>query len=97
MPMFLDIHRDVEGLTAEAVESAHIRDLELQRKHNVTMLKYWYDVDTRTAFCLMIGPDKEACIALHRESHGLVADEIFEVNEGKEPETPPTDETLSSD
>lgn len=86
MPLFLDIHRNVEGLTAEAVESKHIRDLELQGKHNVRMLKYWYDADSRTAFCLMVGPNKEACTALHRESHGLVADEIFEVTEGKEPE-----------
>jgi hypothetical protein len=85
MPLFLDIHRDVEGLTAEAVEAAHGRDVELQSKHGVTMVKYWYDVNTRTAFCLMVGPDREACIALHREAHGLLADEIFEVTEGKEP------------
>lgn len=87
MPLFLDIHRDVEGLTAEAVEAVHLRDLELQRKFNVSMLKYWYDVDTRTAFCLMMAPNKEACVALHQSSHGLVADEIFEVTEGKEPES----------
>ena len=86
MPLFLDIHRNVEGFTAEAIESRHIRDLELQDKYNVKMLKYWYDVDTRTAFCLMMGPSKEACTALHSESHGLVADEIFEVTEGGEPE-----------
>lgn len=85
MPLFLDIHRDVEGLTAEAVEASHIRDLELQSKHGVTMMKYWYDVNSKTAFCLMVGPNKEACIALHREAHGLLANEIFEVTEGKEP------------
>ena len=86
MPLFLDIHRDVEGLTAEAVEAVHVRDLELQRKFNVTMLKYWYDVGSRTAFCLMVAPNKESCVALHTASHGLVADEIFEVTEGKEPQ-----------
>jgi hypothetical protein len=96
MPLFMDIHRNVEGLTAEAVEAAHLRDLELQRKHHVTMLKYWYDVETRTAFCLMVGPNKEACSALHREGHGLVADEIFEVAEGKEPELHLNDETSPS-
>lgn len=92
MPLFLDIHRDVEGLTAEAIDAVHIRDLALQHKYNITMLKYWYDVDTRTAFCLMVAPSKEACIALHRESHGNVADEIFEVAEGVEPEHLPVDD-----
>jgi hypothetical protein len=27
-------------------------------------------------------PSKEAAIAVHREAHGMVADEIFEVKEG---------------
>jgi len=84
MPLFLDIHRDVEGLTPEAIEEVHRRDLALQHKYGITLLKYWYDVNSKTAFCLMIGPNKEACTALHREAHGLIADEIFEVSEGKE-------------
>jgi len=33
-------------------------------------------------FCLAEAPDKEAAIRVHREAHGLVADEIFEVMEG---------------
>ena len=85
MLLFLDIHRDVEGLTVEAVESAHLRDLELQHKYDVTMLKYWYDVKNKVAFCLMLRPSKEACMALHREAHGLVTSEIYEVAEGREP------------
>lgn len=85
MPLYLDIHRDVEGLTAEAVESVHRRDILLQHKYDVTLLKYWYDVNSKTAFCLMTAPNKEACEALHREAHGMVASEIFEVTEGREP------------
>ena len=86
MPLFLDIHREVEGLTPEAIETAHSRDLELQHQYGVTLMKYWYDVNTRTAFCLMLGPNKEACIALHGNAHGMLAAEIFEVTEGKEPD-----------
>jgi hypothetical protein len=33
-------------------------------------------------FCLIDAPNKEAAIAVHRESHGLVADRIVEVVEG---------------
>lgn len=85
MPLFLDIHRDVEGLTPEAIDVVHRRDLALQHQHGITLLKYWFDVNSKTAFCLMIAPNKEACVALHHEAHGLVASEIFEVTEGKEP------------
>jgi len=34
-------------------------------------------------FCLVDAPSKEAAAAVHREAHGLLADEIIEVKEGK--------------
>ena len=82
MPLYMDVHKNVEGLTAEAVADAHEKDLEVQEKHGVKYLKYWYDEDTGTVFCLCEAPSKEAAAAVHREAHGLVADEIYEVNEG---------------
>jgi hypothetical protein len=88
MPLFLDIHRNVAGVTAEVIEVAHRRDLEVQHQFGVKLIHYWYDLNKQTAFCLMSGPNKEACIALHRASHGVMADEIFEVTEGVEPEMP---------
>ena len=33
-------------------------------------------------FCLADAPNKEAAEAVHREAHGLLADEITEVEEG---------------
>ena len=33
-------------------------------------------------FCLVEAPDAEAANTVHREAHGLVADQIFEVQEG---------------
>lgn len=33
MPLYLDTHRHVEGLTAAAVSDAHARDLEVQDKY----------------------------------------------------------------
>jgi hypothetical protein len=35
MALFADHHRDVEGLTAEAVAEAHKKDLEIQNEYGV--------------------------------------------------------------
>jgi hypothetical protein len=79
----MDIHHKVEGLTPEAVADAHQRDLEVQGKHGVNYMKYWYNEETGQVFCLAEAPNKEAFDAVHREAHGLVADEIIEVKEGE--------------
>jgi hypothetical protein len=82
MPLFIDIHNHVDGLTAEAVAAAHARDLEVQAQHGVKYLKYWFDVNSGKVFCLVDAPNKEAAIAVHRQAHGLVADDLVEVQEG---------------
>jgi hypothetical protein len=78
----MDVHNHVVGLTTEAVAGAHKRDLEVQEKYGVNYVQYWYDEGSGKVFCLVDAPDKEAAIAVHREAHGLVADEITEVKEG---------------
>jgi hypothetical protein len=83
MPLFMDVHDKVDGLTADAVAHAHARDVEVQARHGVTYLKYWFDERAGKVFCLVEAPSKEAAIAVHREAHGLVADSIVEVQEGK--------------
>jgi uncharacterized protein DUF4242 len=83
MPLYMDIHHHVEGLTADAVAGAHQKDLEVQQKHGVKYLKYWFDEGTGKVFCLVEAPSKEAAVAVHREAHGLVADELIEVKEGE--------------
>jgi len=82
MPLFMDVHDHIEGLTAEAVAKAHQADLNTQGKHNVKYLRYWFDERTGKVFCLIDAPSKEAAVAVHREAHGLVADRIVEVTEG---------------
>ena len=82
MPLFMDVHNHVEGLTADAVKQAHAADLKTQGKHNVKYLRYWFDEKTGKVFCLVEAPSKEAANAVHREAHGLVADELIEVKEG---------------
>jgi hypothetical protein len=79
----MDTHEHIDGLTADAVAGAHARDLEVQKQYGVNYLKYWFDEGTGKVFCLVEAPNKEAAIAVHREAHGLVADNITEVTEGK--------------
>jgi hypothetical protein len=82
MPLFMDHHKGVEGLTAEGVAEAHGKDVEVQDKYGVSYHRYWFNEDTGEIWCLAEAPDKEAAVAVHRESHGLMADEITEVKEG---------------
>jgi hypothetical protein len=82
MPLFMDVHHHVDGLTAEAVAGAHQRDLEVQEAHGVRYLQYWFDEGSGKVFCLVDAPSADAATAVHREAHGLVADEITPVTEG---------------
>lgn len=82
MPLYMDVHRNVKGLTAEAVATAHQKDLAVQARHGVRFLKYWYSEADGAVFCLCDAPDRAAAAAVHREAHGLAADEVVEVKEG---------------
>lgn len=82
MPLYLDTHNYVPGLTAAAVAQAHARDLEVQGKYGVSYLRYWYDEATGRVFCLVEAPSPQAAEDVHRVAHGLLADVIVEVREG---------------
>ena len=82
MPLFMDIHNHVEGLTADAVAQAHSADVKTQEQYGVKYMRYWFNEATGKVFCLVEAPDQEAANAVHREAHGLVADALIEVREG---------------
>jgi hypothetical protein len=81
MTLYLDIHHNVDA-TPEEIEAGHLSDLEAQEKHGVRYLKYWFDPTAGRICCLVDGPSKEACNAVHSEAHGMVADDIIEVEGG---------------
>ncbi len=83
MPLFMDIHNGVEGLTPQAVADAHKRDLAVQEKYGVTYQRYWFDEGSGKVFCLVEALDAETAATVHREAHGLEADEIIPVREGR--------------
>ena len=81
MPLFMDVHT-VNGVTKDAVAGAHEKDMEVQGKYGVEYKHYWVDDASGKIFCLVEAPTKEAAEQVHREAHGLVADEIYEVHQG---------------
>jgi hypothetical protein len=82
MPLFMDTHAIENGVSIDDVAAAHKADLEAQGKHDVNYLRYWVDEAQGKIFCLVEAPSAEAAATVHREAHGLVADEIFQVQEG---------------
>lgn len=82
MPLFLDVHTMEGGVSAGDVAAAHQADLEAQDAHGVNYVRYWVDEDAGKIFCLVEAPDAEAANTVHREAHGLVAQEIYQVSEG---------------
>ncbi|WP_405491519.1 nickel-binding protein [Nocardia sp. NBC_00511] len=83
MPLFMDIHNLPEPVDAEQAAAAHAADLAAQSAYGVDYCNYWLAADGKQIFCLVSAPDAETAALVHREAHGLVADEIHEVTEGK--------------
>ena len=82
MALFMDVHSLAGPVGMGDVEKAHSADLQTQGAHHVSYLKYWVDETQGKIFCLVDAPDAEAANKVHREAHGLVADEIYQVKEG---------------
>jgi hypothetical protein len=82
MPLYMDVHTIEGGVAADDVAKAHIADLQTQAKHDVRYLRYWVDEAEGKVFCLVEAPSAEAASTVHREAHGLVADHVFQVQEG---------------
>ena len=78
----MDVHNMEGGVSAKDVAEAHQKDVETQSKHGVDYRSYWVDEKAGKIFCLVEAPDADAAMTVHREAHGLVADEIYEVEQG---------------
>ena len=67
MPLYMDHHKLLEGLTAQAVAEDH---LEVHHKHGAKALRYWFNEQKGEGYCLFEAPTDEAAEAVHREAHG---------------------------
>jgi uncharacterized protein DUF4242 len=82
MALFMDVHNLDGGVSLDDVAKAHAADLQTQDAHGVHYLRYWVDEGKGKIFCLVDAPSADAANTVHREAHGLVADEIYTVAEG---------------
>jgi Protein of unknown function (DUF4242) len=82
VPLFMDVHEIDGGVALEDVAKAHIADLQTQAAYDVSYLRYWVDEAGGRVFCLVEAPSADAAATVHREAHGLVADHIYQVQEG---------------
>ena len=79
MPIFMDRH-DLRGAKPEDVAEAHRRDVDIQDRHGVKYMAYWFDEQNGAAFCLVHAPDPETAERVHREAHGEIANAIIPVD-----------------
>ena len=83
MPLYMDVHKKApEGTKAKDVADAHMAVVRTQGKYGVQYLRYWFDEKNGKIFCLVDAPSPDAANKVHKEAHGLVADEIYPVTEG---------------
>jgi hypothetical protein len=82
MPLYMDVHTVPGGVSAADVAHAHEADLQAQGKHGVNYLRYWVNEADGKVFCLVDAPSPEAAATVHKEAHGLLADDVFLVTEG---------------
>lgn len=75
----MDLHI-VPGVTARQVAEAHLLDVKIQDHFLCKAMTYWLDEDKGRVFCLIEAPDKESVREMHEKAHGLIPNEIIEVN-----------------
>ncbi len=81
MSLFMDVHNIEGGVSVDDVAGAHEADLATQGEYGVSYLRYWVDEEAGKIFCLVEADTAEDANTVHREAHGLVADEIYAVSE----------------
>ncbi len=81
--LYLDLHELGAGkVTAKDVAGAHLKDLEVEKKHKVNLINYWFDEKTGTVMCLAQAPNADSLINTHKEAHGLVPLSVSKVEQG---------------
>ncbi len=80
MPLYMDRH-ELPGATVQQAAEAHSLDVEAAGTYDVRFLAYWFDADHGRAFCFADAPGPAAMETFHRETHGLIPNEIIPVAE----------------
>jgi hypothetical protein len=75
----MDVRTLESGVTLDDAIRAHRKDLRGQDACGVRYLRYRFDEVRGRMFCLGEAPSAAVTIAVHRQAHCLVADEVFQV------------------
>ena len=78
MPIYMDVHRNLQA-KPEEVAMAHSMDLAVQSKYGVHYTRYWHNAENGCVYCLVEAPSIVDAIKVHKEAHGLVAEQLIEV------------------
>jgi uncharacterized protein DUF4242 len=78
VPEYMDVHRNMKGITPEQLLEAHRADLAIQGDESVDFKHSWGDPDSGMVFCLSEAPDAEAVQRVH-ERAGHPADDVYPV------------------
>ena len=78
MPEFMDVHRNMKGITAEQLQEAHNADLAIQGEEGVDFKQAWADPESGMVFCVADAPDADAVRRIH-ERAGHPADDVYPV------------------
>lgn len=78
MGMYMDVHRDMKGITSDQLKKAHEADTAIQKDGGVHFERAWADPESGTVSCLSTAPSAEAVQRIH-ERAGHTADEIHAV------------------
>jgi class 3 adenylate cyclase len=78
----MDIHKNVRDTRPEDVAAAHQEDVKTQEAYGVKYLRWWFNRDLGSIYCLVDAPSADAAIEVHRKAHGLLPDEIIQLEPG---------------
>jgi hypothetical protein len=78
MPEYMDVHRNMKGITPEQLMETHQKDLEVQNQENANFKQAWGDPETGIVFCLSDAPSKEAVMRTHDRA-GHPTEEVYEI------------------
>lgn len=81
MPLYMDVHKKIPATRVEDVAQAHEMDLAVQDQYNVRYLRYWFNQEAQKVFCLCEAPSAETAVKVHEVAHGLIPEEIIEVQD----------------
>ena len=76
MAKFMDVHRSMKGITADALRAAHQADVDIQAEEGVDFQRAWADPESGMVFCLAEAPSADAVRRIHERS-GHPADDVY--------------------